>query len=199
MIAHGHCFLARLTGCSLVWISNLSLHRLFAFSPRAGVSYTSQISIICEFHQTLYPASPSSLTVMLSIMAGEGRAALSSEGRGHQCQELSACSGEWRQRLLEKGTLRPLKASHLGQLGDYIVNSGWWERTPGCPRDLALPLGLRSFPQAWAGGSEASEYTLFLEVRGEATWLDCLLGPEAPTQLRAFLTHMSSIMVPGVV
>ena len=40
---------------------------------------------------------------------------------------------------------------------------------------------------------------LFLEVRGEATWLDCLLGPEAPTQLRAFLTHMSSIMVPGVV
>lgn len=94
VFAHGHCFLARLTGWSLVWISNLSLHRLLAFSPRAGVSYTSQISIICEFHHTLYPASPSSLTVMLSIMAGEGRAALSSEGHGHQCQELSVCSGD---------------------------------------------------------------------------------------------------------
>lgn len=94
VFAHGHCFLARLTGWSLVWISNLSLHRLLAFSPRAGVSYTSQISIICEFSSHTLSASPSSLTVMLSIMAGEGRAALSSEGHGHQCQELSVCSGD---------------------------------------------------------------------------------------------------------
>lgn len=93
VFAHGHCFPACLAGWLLVWISNLSLHRLFALPPRAGVSYTSQISIICEFHRTLYPASPSSLTVMLSILAGEGRDALSPEEHD-QCQELSACAGD---------------------------------------------------------------------------------------------------------
>lgn len=50
-------------GDHLPWVSNLSLHRLFAFSLKVGVSCTSQISIIFEFHRhTVCPASPRSLT-----------------------------------------------------------------------------------------------------------------------------------------